>query len=188
MTNTLTAFIAISIATVHVAAADSKAKPAPTKPTAAKPAEPKREPTDAKPAQLIGRWEGTSEFKIRGKTTTWKGTGACERAAISPAITCAMVGVSGDMRIEELWMLGYDDRSATYHLFSTNSWGEAYDHAAKWSDASTVSFVHSATRDGKPLVETYTLTFKGDQMIWHGVQKVGDEVIGDGTTTFKRVP
>ena len=47
-----------------------------------------------------------------------------------------------------LWMFGYDGASKTYHLFMTNNWGEAYEHTAAWTDASSVAFVHSATRDG----------------------------------------
>jgi hypothetical protein len=151
-------------------------------------AETKKAPTDEKLAQLVGRWEGTNEFKLRGKSSTWKVNVSCERAAISPAILCSTVGASGDMHLEEMWMLGYDQSSATYHLFMTNDWGEAYDHAAKWTDASTVAFVHTGTRDKKKLVETYAISFKGDQMIWKGSLKVGSEVIGEGTSTVKRLP
>ena len=172
--------LVLLLASTSIAAADAKK-------AATKPAEAKRAPTDPKLAQLIGRWEGPSEFVLRGKKTTWKVTSSCERAAISPAVLCSTVGVSGDMRLEELWMFGYDEASKTYHLFMTNDWGEAYEHSAAWTDASSVAFIHSATRDGKPLVESYAISFKGEQMIWKGSLKVGDETIGDGTTTLKRV-
>lgn len=151
-------------------------------------AETKQVPTDAKLAQLIGRWEGASEFKMAGKTSTWKVTTSCERAAISPAVVCSSVAVSGDMQLDEMWMFGFDEHSATYHLFMVNDWGEAYDHAAKWTDATSVLFVHTGTRDKKKLVETYGLSFKGDQMVWKGQLKVGSDVRGDGTTTLKKVP
>ena len=147
----------------------------------------KQAPTDTKLAQLVGRWEGSTEFKLQGKPSTWSVTTSCERAAISPAIVCSSVGVSGEMRLEEMWMFGYDEHSATYHLFMTNDWGEAYDHAAKWTDASSAAFIHTGTRDGKKLVENYTLSFKPDQMIWKGALEVGGKVVGEGTTMLKRV-
>jgi hypothetical protein len=150
-------------------------------------ADSKRAPTDAKLAQLVGRWEGKSEFKIKGKSSTWKFTSSCERAAIGPAVICSMVGTSGDMQLEEMWMLAYDQHSETYHLFMTNSWGEAYDHAATWTDASTVSFVHKGTRDKKTLVENYTITFEDDSMTLKGALAVGGKVIGEGVSTSKRV-
>jgi len=175
--------LVLVLASTSIATADTK-KPA-DKP--AKLPEAKRAPTDAKLAQLVGRWEGTSEFALRGKKTTWKVATSCERAAISPAVLCSTVGVSGDMRLEELWMFGYEEAAKTYHLFMTNDWGEAYDHSAAWTDASSVAFIYTATRDGKPVVENYTLSFKGDQMMWKGTFKVGDELVGDGSTTLKRV-
>src|SRR5258706_16168994 len=91
------------LASTSLAAADPK-------PAAVKP-EVKPAPTDSKLAQLVGRWEGTSEFKLQGKAATWNVTSSCERAAISPAIVCSAVGVSGDMRLEEMWMFGYDEHS-----------------------------------------------------------------------------
>ena len=171
-----TLLVSVSLSSLaSVASADSK------------PAAAKKAPTDERLAQLVGRWEGKSEFKLQGKASTWNVTSSCERAAISPAIVCSAVAVSGDMRLEEMWMFGYDDHSATYHLFMTNDWGEAYDHAAKWTDTASVAFIHMGTRDGKKLVENYTLSFKPDQMIWKGSLKVGDKLVGDGTTTLQRV-
>jgi len=176
MTHTKT--IALLLATCSLAAADPK--PAPTAPAPA--------PTDAKLAQLVGRWEGTSKFTLRGETSNWKVSTACERATVSPAIVCTTVGVSGQMRLEEVWMFGYDRASDTYHLFMTNNWGEAYDHAAKWTDAAQVPFVHTGTRDGKPLREEYALAFKGNQLTMHGAISVDGKVFGDGTSTLARVP
>lgn len=175
MTHTKT--IAILLTTCSLAAADTK--PA----TPAKP-----EPTDARLAQLVGRWEGTSKFTLRGQSSTWKVSMSCERAAVSPAILCTTVAVSGQMRLEEVWMFGYDRASDTYHLFMTNNWGEAYDHVAKWSDAAQVPFVHTGTRDGKALKEEYGLAFKKDELTMHGAISVDGKVFGEGTTSFKRVP
>jgi hypothetical protein len=177
MTKTIAALL---LATTSIAAADTK--------PATKPADVKPEPTDAKLAQLVGRWEGKSTFTLRGKTTTWTVTSSCERATVGPAIVCMMVGVSGAMRLEESWMFGYDKASDSYHLFMTNNWGEAYDHAAKWSDAKQVSFVHTGTRDGKPLREEYKLTFKGDELVYKGVLSVDGKPVGEGTTISKRLP
>jgi hypothetical protein len=176
MTHTKTT-LAILLASCSLAAADTKP-----------PAAPKPEPTDAKLAQLVGRWEGTSKFTLRGQSSSWKVTTSCERAAVSPAILCTTVGVSGQMRLEEVWMFGYDKASDTYHLFMTNSWGEAYDHAAKWSDAAQVPFVHTGTRDGKPLREEYALAFKKDELAMHGAISIDGKAFGEGTTTLKRVP
>jgi hypothetical protein len=176
--------LVLLLSSTSIVAADAK-KPDAKK--VDKVAEAKPAPTDAKLAQLVGRWSGSNEFTLRGKKTTWKVTTSCERAAISPAVLCSSVAVSGDMRLEELWMFGFDDHSKTYHLFMTNNWGEAYDHSSAWTDAASVAFVHSATRDGKALVESYTLGFKGDQMTWKGTLKVGDETIGSGTSTLQRI-
>jgi hypothetical protein len=182
--------LAFLLAATSLAVADTKpAKSANPKPAKATPApDAKRAPTDAKLAQLIGRWEGTSQFTVMGKTSTWKLTASCERAAIGPAVVCSTAGSSGDMQLEEMWMLAYDEHSQTHHLFMANSWGEAYDHAAKWTDAATVAFVHTGTRDNKPLVENYTLTFKGDTLTNKGWLKVGDKMIGEGVSTLKRLP
>lgn len=167
------ALIALVLAWSSLAAADSKPKP---------------EPTDSKLAQLVGRWEGKSQFTLKGKTSTWMVAMSCERTAIGPAILCNSVGTSGAMRLEEVWLLGFDNNTAQYHLFMTNNWGEAYDHAAKWSDAGQVSFVHSGTRDGKLLREEYKLTFKGDELTMNGILSVDGKPIGEGTTVSKRVP
>jgi hypothetical protein len=145
-------------------------------------------PTDKKLAQFVGRWEGTSNFTIRGETLTWKVTWACERAAVGPGIACSFIGVSGDRRIEEAHLVGYDKASDTYHLFSVNSWGEAYDHAAKWTDAAKVSFVHDGTRDGKPLRETYGFAWKGKTITMTGGLSVDGKDVGSGVTKMDRVP
>lgn len=167
--------IAVLLATSSLAAADASPKGKP-------------EPTDIKLAQLVGRWEGTSTMTLRGQTIKGKTSTSCERASVSPAIVCTSVGVAGEMRLEEVWMFGYDRASDTYHLFMTNNWGEAYDHAAKWTDASHVPFVHTGTRDGKPLREEYALELKGNALVVHGTIALDGKVFGDGTTTLTRVP
>ena len=151
-------------------------------------ADSKPEPTDPKLAQLVGRWEGKSEFTIKGKTSTWTFSTACERTAVGPAITCSMVGMSGTMKLEEVWMFGFDFNTQQYHLFMVNNWGEAYDHSAKWSDAKEVAFVHTGTRDGKPLREEYKLTFKGNELRMYGVLSVDGKPVGEGTSVSRRVP
>lgn len=169
-----TTTLAILLATASLAAAE----PTPQS---------KPEPTDTKLAQLVGRWEGTTTFTLRGQTTKGKMSTSCERATVSPAIICTSVGVSGEMRLEEVWMFGYDRASDTYHLFMTNNWGEAYDHAGKWSDAAQVPFVHTGTRDGKPLREEYALAFKGNALTFHGTISLDGKVFGEGTTSLARV-
>lgn len=145
-------------------------------------------PTDKKLAQLVGRWEGTSSFTIRGETLTWKVTWACERAAIGPGIACAFIGVSGDRRYEEAHLVGYDKASDRYHLFSVNSWGEAYDHAAAWTDPTRVQFVHTGSRDGKPLRETYGFEWKGKTLTMTAELSVDGKAIANGVTRMDRVP
>lgn len=149
---------------------------------------PKPAPTDAKVAQLVGRWEGTTKFDIRGDKRDWKTTAACERTAIGGAVTCSLVAVSGDMRLEEIWLFGYDKASDTYHLFTTNTWGEAYDHAGTWTDAKAVAFAHTGTRDGKALREEYRFAFTGkDEFTVTGTISLDGKAFAQGTTTAKRV-
>jgi hypothetical protein len=169
MTIKLTA--ALLLATSSLAAADAKP-----------------EPTDPKLAQLVGRWEGKSDFTVKGNKSTWTMTTSCERTAIGPGILCTSVALSGTMKLEEVWLLGFDFNTQQYHLFMLNSWGEAYDHAATWADAKTVSFVHTGTREGKPLREEYKLTFKGNELRMYGVLTVDGKPVGEGTTISKRVP
>jgi hypothetical protein len=146
------------------------------------------EPTDPKLAQFVGRWEGKSTFTVRGEASTWTVSMACERAAIGPGIACTVLGVAGDRRYEEAHLLGYDKASAKYHLFSVNSWGEAYDHAATWKDASRVAFVHNGTRDGKALRETYAYEWTGGKLTLTGTLSVGGKTIGQGMSKLERVP
>ena len=149
---------------------------------------PKPAPTDPKVAQLVGRWEGTTKFEIRGDKGDWKTTAACERTAIGGAVTCSLVAVNKESRLEEVWLFGYDKATDAYHLFTTNNWGEAYDHAATWTDAKTVSFVHTGTRDGKALREEYKLAFAGkDDFTITGIISLDGKPFAQGVTTAKRV-
>jgi len=150
-------------------------------------ADAQKTPTDAKLAQLVGRWSGTSQFTMQGQTKTFQVTTSCERAAISPAVLCSLTAASGEMRLQEMWMFGWDDHAKTYHLFMTNDWGEAYDHSATWTDAAKVAFIHRGTRDGKTLIENYTLGFKGDTMTYAGSLQIGGKMIAEGATTMTRV-
>lgn len=145
------------------------------------------EPTDAKLAQFVGKWEGTHKFTTAGRTTDWKVSVSCERTTVGPPILCTLVGGSGDMHLEEVWMLAHDDKSGAYHLFMTNSWGEAYDHSATWTDAAKASFVHASKRDGKALREEYAFAFAGDELTMHGKLTSGGKVLGEGNGTLKRV-
>ena len=145
-------------------------------------------PTDSKVAQLVGRWEGTTTFTIKGDKRDWKTTASCERTAIGAAVLCQTVAVSGEMKLEEVWLFGWDQATSAYHLFMTNNWGEAYDHVATWTDPKAVSFVHTGTRDGKPLREEYKLGFPGkDTFVVTGMISVDGKTFAEGTTTAKRV-
>jgi hypothetical protein len=145
------------------------------------------EPTDAKLAQLVGKWEGIHKFTVAGKTSDWKVSLSCERAAIGPPVICTLAGAAGDQTLEEVWLLARDVKADAYHLFMTNSWGEAFDHSATWADAAKVSFVHASKRDGKALREEYALSFKPDEMTMRGKLTIAGKVIGDGNGTLKRV-
>lgn len=144
--------------------------------------------TDSKLSQLVGRWEGNTAFTIKGEKRDWKTTMSCERTAIGAVVVCQVAAVSGDLRLEEVWMFGYDKATDAYHLFTTNTWGEAYDHAATWTDAKSVAFVHSGTRDGKALREEYKLAFDGkDGFTVSGAISLDGKAFAQGTTTSKRV-
>jgi hypothetical protein len=146
-------------------------------------------PTDAKLAQLVGHWQGGGAFTFQGKKLAIEISYACQRAAIGPAIACTAAMSSKDFHYEEDHLLGYDRATDTYHLFSVNDLGEAYDHAGKWSDAATVSFQFDGKHDGKPVHETYTYEFKGKtQLVMKGTMTIDGKVIGDGMYTIERAP
>jgi len=168
------------LATTH-AVADSKS---------AKSAQPKPEPTDPKLAGFVGRWEGVTTLRIRKETFTMTATASCERAAVGPAIVCSsvIVDAKGPRRLEEMWLLGHDKASDTYHLFTVNNWGEAYDHAGKITDARKMTFEHVGTRDGKVLREVYAAEVSEKQLVLKGTISIDGGVFAEGVSTMKRVP
>lgn len=149
---------------------------------------PKPEPTDPKLAQLVGRWEGKTVLTIRDTTTQVKTTMHCQRAVVGPPLVCTGVAAGGERRLEEVHLIGYDRASDTYHLFTVNNWGEAYDHAAKWTDRARVTFVHEGLRNGKPLRETYTYEIARDKLQLSGTISVDGKVFGEAVTNLQRVP
>jgi hypothetical protein len=152
-------------------------------------ADPKPAPTDAKLAQLVGRWEGTGSLTLNGKPRAFKATLRCERAVLGPAISCAMSAVLADgTTYDEVQLLGHDDATDTYHLFSINNWGEAYDHAAKWTDAAKVTWQYDVVRDGKPAREVYAYTLGKGALTVRNTFTADGKVIADGTGTLQRVP
>ena len=144
-------------------------------------------PTDPKLAQLVGNWEGGGTFTLEGKPITYKATYSCQRAAIGPGITCTWLASGKDLHYEENHLYGYDKASDTYHLFSVNDWGEAYDHATKWADANKVVFQYDGAHGDKPVREVYTFTFKSDEIKMHGTFTSAGHVVGDGEFLAKRV-
>lgn len=145
-------------------------------------------PTDPKLAQLVGQWEGSGTFTLNGKKLAYKVTYACQRASVGPAITCTELAVGKDLHYEEDHLVGYDKATDTYHLFSVNDWGEAYDHTTKWTDAAKVVFEFTGTHQGKPVRETFAFAFKGNELTMHGTFTSDGKVIGDGEYTLKRAP
>jgi hypothetical protein len=163
------------LAVAHVAAADPKP--------------PGRAPTDAKLAQLVGRWAGSGSLTLDGKTRAFKATLRCERAVLGPAITCALSAVLADgATYDEVHLIGHDDATGTYHLFSVNNWGEAYDHAAKWTDAAKVSWQYDVVRDGKPAREVMAYELGKSSLTLHNTFTADGKVIAEGTGTLQRVP
>jgi hypothetical protein len=145
-------------------------------------------PTDPKLAQLVGHWQGGGTFTMNGKPMQITITYECARAAIGPGIACSAFSKAKDFAYGENHLFGYDKATNTYHLFSVNDLGEAYDHAAKWTDAGKVAFQYDATVDGKPVREIYTYTAKKDVLVLHGTFTRDGKVIGDGEYTVKRAP
>lgn len=143
-------------------------------------------PTDAKLAQLVGNWDGGGTFTMNGKPIVYKMTYACQRTALGPAITCNALAVGKDLHLEENHMFAYDKATDTYHLFMTNDWGEAYDHAGKWTEPGKVVFQYDGTRGGKPIREVDTLTLKGDDLTLHVTFIENGKTVGDGAFNGKR--
>ena len=146
------------------------------------------DPTDAKLAQYVGRWEGSGTFTLEGKPVTYKITYTCTRATVGPAISCSMAAAGKDLHYEEQHLIGFDKATQTYHLFSVNDWGEAYDHAAKWTDAGKVDFQYDGTANGKAMHEVYSYAFKGNDVAVHAKFSADNHTIGEGDYTMKRVP
>jgi hypothetical protein len=145
-------------------------------------------PTDPKLAQLVGHWQGGGTFTLNGTAMQIAFTYDCARTAIGPGIACSAFSKAKDFAYGENHLLGYDKASDTYHLFSVNDMGEAYDHAAKWTDAGKVAFQMDRVVDGKPIREIYTITAKKDGLVLHGTFTRDGKVIGDGEYTVKRAP
>ncbi|MGE5186024.1 MAG: hypothetical protein ACM31C_28405 [Acidobacteriota bacterium] len=146
-------------------------------------------PTDPKLVQLVGHWEGGGTFTLQGTKHTYKISYGCQRASVGPGIACTALAVGKDLRYEEDHLFGYDKATDTYHLFSVNDWGEAYDHASKWSDAGKVTFQFDGSHAGKPVREVYTYEFKSaNEIAFHGRFTSDGKVIGDGEYTLNRAP
>jgi len=146
-------------------------------------------PTDPKLAQLVGHWAGGGTFTLGGKPMQITFSYECARVAIGPAIACSAFSKAKDFAYAENHMFGYDKATDTYHLFSVNDLGEAYDHAGKWTDLGKVSFQYDATTaDGKPVREIYTVIAKKDVLVLQGSFTRDGKVVGQGEYTLKRAP
>jgi hypothetical protein len=135
---------------------------------------------DTKTDQLVGSWQGSGTLTLQGKANPVSITYDC--TAAGPAVACSVASKGKDLAYNERHLLGYDKASDTYHLFSVNDWGEAYDHSAKWTEAGKASFEYKRGAER----EVYTLTFKKDALVIHGTFTRDGKVIGDGEYTLSR--
>src|SRR6185312_2184496 len=94
---------------------------------------------DPKLDSLVGTWKGTGSLTLKGQATKVTLTYDCTHAGAG--VMCEThAQLAKDKTLDERHLFGHDDATGTYHLFSVNDWGEAYDHAAKWTDPAKASF------------------------------------------------
>lgn len=136
---------------------------------------------DPKLDSLVGTWHGSGSLTLEGKTMKFPLTYTCAKAGA--AVTCNVAAqMTKDMSLDERHLFGFDKATGMYHLFSVNDWGEAYDHAAKWSDAGKVSFEYTAGSAR----EVYALNLGKDTLAVRGTFTRDGKVIGDGSYELKR--
>ncbi len=136
---------------------------------------------DPKLDSLVGTWQGTGNFTLKGKTMKFPMTYTCAKAGA--AVTCsATAQLTKDMSLDERHLFGFDQATGTYHLFSVNDWGEAYDHASKWTDAGKVSFEYTSGNAH----EVYAMTIGKDTLGFRGTFTRDGKIVGDGSYELKR--
>jgi hypothetical protein len=168
---------------IVVLAAACAARPAAANPP--QPAQP-ASPLDA----LVGSWEGggTFAFVKDGKTLpNPHGVMRCDRAAAGAAVVCTVaITADGGFRLEEQEIYGYDRASDTYHVFTANNFGEAYDHAGRF-DGRVGTFHYRTPREGKTFHEEYKLEWRSaSELLMYGTDDVDGDVVVRGVMTVRK--
>ncbi len=132
---------------------------------------------------FAGKWAADMTVTMPGQPPVkFKGTWTCNKIAGGTAVDCSMseqVPGLGLMEETDLW--GYDPETKSVHAMTWNNMGEVHDHRAAWKDDKTIEFTHSATAGGKPIEETFVMTFPGPKkMTFKFTGKTAD-----GTTIFE---
>ena len=173
-------FVAISLVTLAACATPQAfADPA---------ASPAQEDPGARTAAFVGTWEGPATGVIDGKTMQPHLTMQCARAGASPAVFCSakFTGVK-DFDLEEHELFAYDRASDTFHVFTANNFGEAYDHAATWSDPRAVTFVYATTRKGRAFREEYRYEWTSPtELRVSGTDTLDGQVTAQATGTLRK--
>jgi hypothetical protein len=141
----------------------------------------------ARAATLVGNWEGDGTFVLNGKALAPHATMQCTRAGSGSSVACQWAIFTSDgFRLEEQELIGYDKASDTYHLFSVNNFGEAYDHAGKW-DANGAALDYRSMRDGKEFREQYRFEVTSPTEVRSiGTDTLDGQMFAQGTLTLRK--
>lgn len=157
----------------------------------AKPVAPPPPPPEVKKTvdALAGNWIADMTMTMPGQAPVkFKGTWRCKKIAGNTAVECSMsekVPGMGLMEETDLW--GYDPETRSVHAMTWNNLGEIHDHRGAWKDDKTIEFAHSATAGGKPVEETFVMSFNGSKKLtFKSVSKTAEgTAIFEGEATRK---
>jgi hypothetical protein len=139
--------------------------------------------------RFLGKWKGTGKVTIEGKSTDVTMTLDCTRVAGGWGVQCRFLakGVPGMPTYDGMSILGWDAGTSTVHWYWITNAGETHDHHGTWTGADTLDVPHTGMANGKPLKETFTLTFKSPKEIaFTAVTTRGGQVGESFEGTFKK--
>ena len=179
MRNSLFVFACVGIAAVHAGAADA---PAPKKDA---PSSPGVKLVDG----MVGKWTSTDATWVEGGKTTkaTKVTQECAKVASGKSTLCKTAidnadGTKGENVEIFTWFAGRG------HFIEVTSSGDLVDSAGMWGDDKSITFGGMpSVVDGKPYIETYTLTWLApNELTYHAEGKTDGKTTWTFNATVKR--
>jgi hypothetical protein len=137
--------------------------------------------------QMAGTWTtkdalvqlGPKQMKVSSKVV-------CEKAAAGWALQCKLRVDLPGMTHDEVDMLGWDEGSNSFHLYSVDSSGVAHDHKGAVGTGG-LELAYAGSKDGKPFDEKLSFTFKGPrELVWKDVSTVGGEPHFSGEAVYRK--